>query len=245
MEHQIYNIGLLAQIDELLDELNEEFGDLPEQANSMKGKVDSTKATVEETKLIINDINDFIRQARTTLVDLKEREDKLKQQQFNVQNNKEFDALTNEIAFIKREHSKLSEQMRKEALKLENLNVIQDSQVKEHDKISKEYKDKTKEIATISKEQTAEIEKLKRKRERVIETIEPKHMVRYDRIRTMFNDAAVRIHRTSCSGCYNSLPAQQMVDVRNNLDLVYYCENCGRVLLPEDYDADEDAILMV
>ncbi len=242
MEHQIYNIGTLAYIDEQLDELNEEFGDLPEKAEKQKVKADKAKETVDETEGIINDINEFISKARGTLVELKQREDKLKQQQFQVQNNKEFDAITNEIAFIKREHSKLSEQMRKEAMKLENLTVIQATQVKEYEEQQKEYTDRLNEIKTITKTQTSEIKSLSRKRETMIGKIGQEHIVRYERIRTMYGDAAVTISRTSCSGCFNSLPAQQMVDVRNNLEYVYYCESCGRILLPEDFEVDEDYV---
>ena len=239
MEHQIQNLGVLAYIDEQLDELNEEFGDLPEKAEKLKVKAEKAKETVDETAGIINDINEFIGKARTTLVELKGREDKLKQQQFQVQNNKEFDAITNEMAFIKREHSKLSEQMRKEAMKLENLTVIQTTQVNEYETAQKEYDDKIKEITSITKTQKTEIAKLSKKRVKMLELIDAPQMVRYDRVRTMFDDAAVCISRTSCGGCFNALPAQQMVDVRNNLNLVYYCESCGRVLLPEDFEPDE------
>ena len=240
MDYQIYKIGTLAYIDELLDELQEEFGDLPEQSEKTKAKTENALATVEETRDVIGDINEFVTKSRAVLVDLKQREDRLKQQQFNVQNNKEFDAITNEMAFIKREHSKLSEQMRKEALKLENLKVIQETQVKDYDTQKKDYEDKVKEIETIAKEQTSAIKKLTKKRKNILKQIDEKHIVRYDRIRTMHRDAATPIVRISCGGCFNALPAQQMVDVRNNLEYVYYCENCGRVLLPEDFDIDEE-----
>jgi predicted nucleic acid-binding Zn-ribbon protein len=241
MEHQISRIALLAAIDEQIDELNEEFGDLPQQADHMKVKAEDTKKQLDETQQIIKDIEEFVSKARTTLVELKQREDKLKQQQFNVQNNKEFDSITNEIAYIKREHSKLSEQMRKEALKLENLKAIEEKQAEDMQATDKEYKDKIMEIKNISEEQQAEIISLKEKKEKVLTTIDERHLHTYNRARTMFSDAAVAITRTSCSGCFNMLPAQQMVDVRNNPDLVYTCENCGRILLPEDCKiSDED-----
>lgn len=245
MEHEIHRIALLATIDDHIDELNEEFGDLPQQADDMKEHAEGAKKTLDETQTIIKDIDEFVTRARSTLVELKQREDKLKQQQFNVQNNKEFDSITNEIAYIKREHSKLSEQMRKEALKLENLRAIEKKQAEDVEAAEKNYNEKIKEIHDISAEQKAEIEALKVKRQKVRDTIDTRHITIYDRVRTMFDDGAVKITRTSCSGCFNMLPAQQRVDVRNNPDYVYTCENCGRILLPEDIDIDEDTIAAI
>ena len=242
MNHEIYNIGILAGIDEKIDELLEEFGDLPLQSKKKKDEWEKSEATAKETEVIITEIKEFCSSARTTLVELKDREDKLKQQQFDVQNNKEFDAITNEIAFIRREHSKLSENFRDEGLKLENLEAILEKQNIEYQAFRLEYDEKVKEIENISVDQSEEIELLNQKRKKIIEKIEVPNYKEYERIRKTHKDAAMAIMRSSCSGCFSSIPAQVAVNVRNNLTSVYYCENCGRIFLPEEYVFDEDIL---
>jgi len=240
MDNLIYKIGFLAGIDERIDELLEEFGDLPEQAAEKKAKFEKAELTLNETEAIIKEIKEFVSKAKLTLVELKDKEDKLKEQQFGVTNNKEFDAITNEIAYLKREHSKLSDQFRAEGLKLENLTAILQKQRYDLDVSKTEYEEKTKEIEDISGEQKAELATLNRKREVVENLLDTKTKYEYARIRKNHNDAAVSIIKGSCTGCYSSIPPQIAVDVRTNLNVIHYCENCGRILISEDFFFDED-----
>jgi uncharacterized protein len=242
MNSEIYKIGLLAVIDERIDELQEELGDLPHELELKRSFKQQAEDTVIETEKIIHDIKDFCNKAKATLVELKEREDTLMQQQFNVRNNKEFDAITAEIAHIKREHSKLSEQYRTEGLKLENLSRILEKQKADLTESIKELNEKQKELVDISSEQDDEMKELFAKREKVISSIKHEYSVEYNRIRTMHKDTAIAINVNSCSGCFNTLTKQLVVDVRNNLNNLYYCENCGRILLPEGFSIDESDI---
>lgn len=242
MNSEIYKIGVLAEIDSRIDELQDEFGDLPHELDLKRMFKQQAEDTVIETEKIIHDIKDFCTKAKATLVELKEREDQLMQQQFNVRNNKEFDAITSEIAHIKREHSKLSEQFRTEGLKLENLSRILEKQKTDLAESIKELNEKQKELIEISSEQDDEMKGLYAKREKIMALIRHDYATEYNRIRTMHKDTAVAIHANSCAGCFNSLTKQLVVDVRNNLNVFHYCENCGRILLPEDFSVDESDI---
>jgi uncharacterized protein len=242
MNSEIYKIGVLAEIDSRIDELQDELGDLPHELDLKRLFKQQAEDTVAETEKIINEIKDFCSKAKSTLVELKEREDQLMQQQFNVRNNKEFDAITAEIAHIKREHSKLSEQFRTEGLKLENLSRILEKQKEDLSESNKELNEKQKELIAISNEQDDEMKDLYVKREKVSALIKPEYAGEYNRIRTMHKDTAIAINVNSCGGCFNSLTKQLVVDVRNNMNVLYYCENCGRILLPEDFSVEESDI---
>lgn len=242
MNSEIYKIGVLAEIDLRIDELQDELGDLPHELDLKRLFKQQAEDTVNDTEKIIKEIKDFCSKAKSTLVELKEREDQLMQQQFNVRNNKEFDAITAEIAHIKREHSKLSEQFRTEGLKLENLSRILLKQKEDLTESVKELNDKQQELIAISNEQDDEMKDLYMKREKITALIKPDFAKEYNRIRTMHKDTAIAVHANSCSGCFNSLTKQLVVDVRNNLNILHYCENCGRILLPEDFSVDDSDI---
>jgi len=234
MESHIYNIALLAAIDERLDELIEDYGDLPEQIKKKEAKLNDKKLLVNETETIVEEIRDFIKKAKRTLVELKDKEDKLTQQQFKVRNNKEFDAITNEINHLKTEHEKLADRMRTEGIKEENLMNILNQQTTEMNEAQKELDDKFEEVQRLAGDQDRELSSLREKRSTVLNTIPKKFISDYERIRIMHRDAAVLIRKNSCSGCFNAIPAQIIVEVRNNLNTLYFCESCGRLLVPED-----------
>jgi predicted nucleic acid-binding Zn-ribbon protein len=243
MEHQIHKIQRLAEIDKRLDELMEDYGDLPEQLKVKEKHYQEKKSLVDETESILGDIKRFVSKTKVTLVDLKEKEEKLAKQQFNVRNNKEFDAITSEIAHIKEEHEKLSDKMRTEGVKQENLNNILQQQIHEMDKAKKDLDEKKVEVQKLAGDQKSELKKLNEEKDELTSEIKVQFMKNYGRIRTIHKDAAVLIWRNSCSGCFSAIPQQIIVDVRNNLDSAYFCENCGRILLPEDESADVEEVL--
>ncbi len=234
MESQIYYIALLSVIDNRLEDMLEDYGDLPEQIKKIELRLNERKAIAEETNTILNEIKQFVKQAKITLVELKDKEDKLAQQQFKVRNNKEFDAITNEIAHIKAEHEKLYDRLRTEGVKQENLMNILEGQEKDIEIVQKELDDKYEEAKRLSGDQNEELTLLQNKRLQTIEMIKNKFMVDYNRIRTIHKDAAVIIKKNSCSGCFSTVPAQIIVEVRNHPNHTFYCENCGRILLPDD-----------
>jgi predicted nucleic acid-binding Zn-ribbon protein len=242
METQTEFIAALAIVDYKLDELKEDFGDLPEQLRKRKDAFDAAKKLVDETSAILEEIRKFVSSAKVTLVDLKDKEEKLTKQQFNVRNNKEFDAITSEIAHLKLEHEKLSSQMRGEGMKEENLKNILANQQEQMEKTQKALADKEEEVKYLTTEQTEEQSKLDKTRKKLIKKIDKDYFEEYERIRTMHSDAAVKIKRNSCSGCFSAIPAQLIVEVRNNPDKAYYCENCGRMLLPEDIEVAEEDV---
>lgn len=239
MDTQIYYIAQLARIDERLDELIEDYGDLPEQIKKKETKLLEKKELADDTENMLNEIKNFIAKAKVTLVDLKTKEEKLSQQQFQVRNNKEFDAITNEINHLKTEHEKLADKLLKEGIKQDNLIRILQDQVREKEMAQIELNDTYAEIQKLAGDQNEELDRLKNKRETLMKDIRTKYMKDYDRIRKMHIDAAVIIKKNSCSGCYSSLPAQQIVEVRNNTNTLYFCESCGRILIPEDMVIDE------
>jgi uncharacterized protein len=239
MESQIQCIAILATIDQRLDELLEDYGDLPDQIKHIELKVNEKKLLVEETEGILSDIKKFVNQAKSVLVDMKDKEEKLTEQQFKVRNNKEFDAITNEVAHIKAEHEKLSDRLRTEGVKQENLLNILQGQQKDYDDARKELEDKYEEAKRLSGDQNTELTYLQTKRLEIVPQILSKFVKDYERIRSMFQDAAVIIKKNSCTGCFSSIPAQIIVEVRNNPNDTYYCENCGRLLLPDDIEVGE------
>ena len=242
MQSQIYKLATLSYIDAELDELEEEYGDLPQQVKDAELKVQERQELADETEGILNDVREFKKNSQVTLAELKTKEEKLSKQQFLVRNNKEFDAITKEIEHIRFEYNRLSDEMRTVGVKEENLLRMLDQQKHDVKIVENELKDKKEELEDISSDQNEEVGNLRKKREKVIKEIDSSVMEIYGRIRTLHHDACVMVKKNSCSGCFSAVPPQIIVEIRNNLNDLYYCENCGRILYPEELGINESVL---
>ena len=64
--------------------------------------------------------------------------------------------------------------------------------------------------------------------------IEDRLIAAYDRLRSNAKNglAVVEVQRSSCGGCYNSIPLQLQADIKQKNKIIA-CEHCGRILVPE------------
>jgi predicted nucleic acid-binding Zn-ribbon protein len=242
MEKDISILAKIAFVDKMLDDFEDELGDLPKSVKTKESNISDIKAKITETEQIINDVRVFVATAKSTLIALKEKEDKLAQQQFLVRNNKEFDAISSEIKTLKDEHEKLAVKMRTEGMKETNLNTILDSQKKELEMAIAELTELNRQFDEMTNEHSDEVQVYNRARKNLRATVSDSLYDRYAQIRTRINDAAVPVKRDSCMGCYRQIPQQIIVEMRNQLDRIFQCENCGRLLIPEWVEVDEEEL---
>jgi predicted nucleic acid-binding Zn-ribbon protein len=242
MSTQNHFLGALSHVDQRLDELNEEFGDLPELEKDKQRELINAKSMVEETEGIIKELVHFVSVAKVTLVELKDKEEKLSKQQFLVRNNKEFDALSKEIESLKQEHATLSNKLRSEGIKEENLARILEEQKQKATDLDIELNKIKEEIEELAGEQKQIVRDLRKTKEKIEAKVLIANLKEYNRIRVNHNDTAVQIKRNCCSGCFNAVPPQRIVEIRNNKDKIFLCEHCGRILLSDDLEINDSLV---
>jgi uncharacterized protein len=236
MRPQIHYLLELTDLDLQLDEYKEDFGDLPNLVKKNQEDVNRNQALVEETTQILNDVRNFSKNAEKTLSEFAKREKQLSEKQFKVRNNKEFDAITKEIEHIRQERNKINTELSTIGIKEENIIKTLEAQNKELDEAQKELKEKEEELDVILSDQNEDVKKLQKIRKEMVKNVDKPFLVVYERVRSHLNDAVVRIRKHSCSGCFSSVPHQKIVEIRNNPDKLFHCENCGRILYPEDIE---------
>ena len=76
--------------------------------------------------------------------------------------------------------------------------------------------------------------------ERVKEKIDERLLSAYDRIRRNVRNglAVVTVKRDACGGCFNRIPPQRQVDIRQGKKIII-CEYCGRILVADPDEAQE------
>ena len=93
----------LQDIDSQLEDLNSLLGDLPKMVDELNEKENSLKDRVEADKVILKEINLNSSKSEKVNSDIQEKINKLTDQLFLVTNNKQYDALTNEIEHLKKQ----------------------------------------------------------------------------------------------------------------------------------------------
>ena len=238
MTEQITLLAKLAAIDSRLDELHDELGDLPQEVKNLEEIVKEKTMAVDGTEEQLKEIRHLQGNADVHKAELGDKEAKLTEQQFQVKNNREFDAITNEIEHIKQERSTLEERLRTASVTEENLAATLETQQAELTEAKERLTDKEKELEELTGEHNTELRKFIDLRLRVIADLDDTIEAEYERIRTFHREAAVAIRRESCSGCFSAIPSQRIMEMKYAKDKMYTCENCGRILITETL-ADE------
>ena len=195
---------------------------------------------VEKTQTALADIEHFRNQSHIQLQEFTDKESKLGDTQFSVRNNKEFDAITKEIEFIRAERIRIDTELGQQALKEENLKnslITQQAAVLETQTTLQE---KEQELEHLSSEQNAEFKDLQAQRKNLVAKLNPDWYAEYERIRTFHNDAAVHTRKGSCSGCFSAIPPQKQVEMRNSKESLFTCQICGRLLYPEEMHVESE-----
>jgi len=221
----------LQQIDTRFDELQLQKGDLPmmiEEAEEEYREKTARKKELEE-KLAKGEADRRMFQAEIDAG--KEMLKKYEEQLYQVKTNKEYDAISLEIDTktmeIKELENKILQSLEEEEEYKKSIEEL-DSEIARLEEQLNEYK---KELDEIIQQTRAEEARLAAEREKVVAEIDERLLRQYERIRKAKGGlAVVPIKRNSCGGCYSTIPPQKIVEIRE-LNRLYTCEYCGRILV--------------
>ncbi len=234
LENKLRVLYALQIVDINLDELEELKGDLPAEIRTLDARhaelVDHL-AGLEKTMR-----NAFAGRdsADSEIIGLKEKVEKYKKQQFAVRNNREYDALTKEMDTAGGTIIKLEKEMEAlEAKATAARDEIETSKllVEESTKILDE---KRAALAEVSKSTEDEELKFTHQRQKLVVRISKADLTTYERIRkAKKGKAVVPVRRGACGGCFNKVPPQKLLDLRQNKK-IYLCEHCGRMIVSDE-----------
>lgn len=221
----------LQSIDSKLNEMKKIRNTFPEEVMDLEDEVVGFETRIAKYNQNIEDLDFSITNDKNSIKNFEKLIEKYVNQQMNVRNNREYNAIIKETELqkleiqlvekkIKDSHSKI-ESIKKEIVET-SLNLeerIKDLEVKKSD---------LKVIISDSEDNEA---KLIKSRIRVVKTVEKRLLIAYDRIRSnMKNElAVVFVQRDACGGCFNIVPPQMQAEVRDKKKLIV-CEHCGRIL---------------
>jgi len=217
----------LQDIDSQLEDLNSLLGDLPKMVDELNEKENSLKDRVEEDKVILKEINLNSSKSEKVNSDIQEKINKLTDQLFLVTNNKQYDALTNEIEHLKEQKKENEELLISNLEQKETLekNINENEASLEELKTDLDVRrNKLDEALSETADEKAALENSRKKQ---ITGIDDNTMQVYNKVISARSGiAVVPLSGNSCGGCGAALPLQMVSEIRAG-DL-HNCQSCGR-----------------
>ena len=234
MQEKIMALYELQKIDSQIDEINKIKGELPLEVQDLEDELAGLNTRVETITAEIEELISLTRQRKREVDQAKIMIANYKEQQNNVRNNREFDSLTKEIEYQELE-IELAEKRRKEySAGIKSTKALIEQTNADLEERNIDYKAKKEELDSIEAETAQQVADLTTKAEKAKEPIDERLLVAYNRIRKNVHNglAVVTVTRDACGGCFNRIPPQRQVDIRQGKKLIV-CEYCGRILVGE------------
>ncbi|WMJ74318.1 C4-type zinc ribbon domain-containing protein [Cytophagaceae bacterium ABcell3] len=221
----------LQTIDSKLVEIQKIRGDLPEEVRDLEDELAGYETRIEKYNKEIENLQQEVSNNKQAIKDAEKLIKKYEEQQMNVRNNREYDAITKEVELQNLE-IQISEKRIKEAhhkIDLKNKEIEDTQGILDERK--KDLQNKNNELSQIISESKDEEAQLMKEREKASKQIEERLLHSYNRIRTNTVNglAVVSVKRDACGGCFNTVPPQRQGDIREKKKLIV-CEHCGRIL---------------
>jgi len=228
---KLESLTKLQSVDSQLDEIKKIRGALPEEVMDLEDEVAGFETRVAKYNQHVEDLELSITNYKTSIKDSEKLIQKYAEQQMNVRNNREYDAITKETELQQLEIQLSEKRINESRVKIEGVKeeVTETSLGLEERK--KDLESKRSDLEVITSESVDDEAKLMKSRTKAAKIIEDRLLIAYDKIRGNVRNglAVVPVQRDACGGCFNVVPPQMQAEIRDKKKLTV-CEHCGRIL---------------
>lgn len=231
IEEQLRALVRLQTIDSRIDQLNKLRGDLPDEIRDLEDEKAGLKTRLAQ---IDQDAREGEVNKKKLKLDIAESEGlirKYEEQQLQVRNNREYDALTKEIEAHRQRISNAVEEIERLDGSDGNEEIVEtaNTRLSEIDAIIKE---KNTELERVVEDTKSEQDTFEKQRESARGAIDERYLRGYDRLRTRVRDgrAVVPVERGAAAGY--TIPPQRQVEIRQR-DRIIVSEHDGRIIVDD------------
>lgn len=232
IEKKLIALYHLQQVDSQIDKIRIIRGELPLEVQDLEDEIAGLETRIENYRQETEVIERSITEKKNAIKDAQALIKKYEDQQMNVRNNREYDALTKEVEYQNLEIQLSEKRTREYQAALD----IKKEEIERYEKMLQDRHNdldiKKSELADIISETEKEEQELIRTSDENKQYIEDRLLSAYTRIRKNARNglAVVQIERDACGGCFNKIPPQHQLDIRMHKKIIV-CEYCGRILV--------------
>ncbi|MEM8559786.1 MAG: hypothetical protein AAGG50_18345 [Bacteroidota bacterium] len=222
----------LQYIDSRIDQIEKLRGDLPEEIRDLEDERAGLATRIEKAK---REIQEGEARQKKLALDVVESEGMIKkyeEQQLQVRNNREYDALTKEVEAQRQRITAAHLETEELTVSIEQDKVAigeAEERLAELESILKEKQGELEQVVTDTKK---EQEGFQTKRDAAKEAIEGRYLQAYERLRGRLRDgrAVVPLERGAAGGF--QVPPQRQVEIRQR-NRIIPCEHTGRIIVDD------------
>jgi hypothetical protein len=221
----------LQKIDSKIDSIKKVRGALPDEVRDLEDEIAGYETRLnkfqEENAAFEQEIEDKKAAIKTSEALIK----KYEEQQMNVRNNREYDAITKEMELQSLEIQVAEKRIKEAYFRIDEKKEEVDTTKAKAKERGGDLKAKKDELNSLLTESEADEAKLDKERKRASKSIEERLLLAYNKLRTNARNglAVVNVKRGACGGCFNVVPPQRQADIKEKKKIIV-CEHCGRVL---------------
>jgi len=235
VEEKLRSLYDLQLIDSRVDEIRNVRGELPLEVEDLEDEVAGLNKRIEKLENDLKLVDDSIKAKKIQIDDSKTSIKKYSEQQKNVRNNREFNALSKEVEFQELEIQLAEKNIREFKAQIEQKGEVIAQTKHRLGERETHLKHKKNELDAILSETEKEEKALLAKSAEYETNIEERLVKAYKRIRSSVRNglAIVPIERGASGGSYFTIPPQVQVEIAGRKKIITD-EHSGRILIDSE-----------
>jgi len=236
VEQKLKALYELQTIHTQVDKLRQVRGELPMEVADLEDEVAGLDTRIQKIKTELDDMEDAIVNRKNMIKEALAAIKKYETQLNDVKNNREYDAISKEIEIQGLEIQVCEKKIKELGFEIANKTESYEKSLTAQEERRKDLEVKKAELQNITSETQKEEEELMEEAHKAEKFIDERLLTAYSRLRNNSKNglAVVTIQRDSCSGCFNQIPPQRQLDIRQRKKIIV-CEHCGRILVDEGF----------
>ncbi|MGM0505653.1 MAG: zinc ribbon domain-containing protein [Bacteroidota bacterium] len=234
MEEVLQKLANLQYIDSRIDELKQLRGDLPEEVLDIETDITRYEVRLEQLEQETKDLETEKSAKELEIQTSLEKIGKYEEQQLEVRNNREYDALTKEIEAQKQ----LVEESRRRIEEIEKRQEEMGPEIETTEKRLEEvrdvHKEKKENLESVVESTQSEEDKLLEIREKLMDELDKRYKRSYNRLRDGLTNGIAVVAMEKGAALGMSLPPQVQVEVRRKNKIIID-ENSGRIVVDPSF----------
>lgn len=241
VEDKLRKLYDLQLIHSRIDRIHSLRGELPLEVQDLEDEISGLNRRMERLQSEIDAENAEITTKKNVIKDAELLIKRYEEQQMNVRNNREYDALSKEIEFQKLEIELAEKRIREYSLNIEHKTETLNGVNEQLEERNKHLEHKKGELDKILKETEKEEAQLQKAAEQVSSEVEDRLLNAYHRIRKNAKNglAVVTIERNAIGGSFFTIPPQQQMEIAQRKKIMT-SEHCGRILVDPELASEEE-----
>ena len=228
----IEQLKQLQDIDTKLQDINELLGDLPERVEELDEQESRLIQSIDNNRSRLKTLEIELSKIGVRSSDVYDKIEKLKDQLFLVTNNKQYDAIMNEIDHLKEENKLIDDQTLEMMEEKESLDKQTSEMQTELETLTSDLVVRREKLNNAISESADEKSILDKKRTDHVNQVDEKTFSEYEKVLNARDGlAVVSLSGYSCGGCGAQIPMQTVAEIK--LGTVHRCGVCGRFLYNE------------